>query len=64
MGLGDKEVDVIYALEDNSPIILEVIDTDDIQVSLDRKQFYEQIYDNVGLYGGVDFYKKRKGNDN
>jgi hypothetical protein len=58
MSLGNKEVDVIYTLyEDNTVTILEVIETDDIQVSLDRKKFYEKIYDKVGLYCGVDVYR-------
>ncbi|MFC0903699.1 hypothetical protein ACFHWD_03220 [Clostridium sp. MT-14] len=61
MSLGNKEVDVIYVLyEDNTVTILEVIETDDIQVSLNRKKFYEKIYDNVGLYCGVDVYERNK----
>lgn len=63
MVVRDKKVDVIYALENNSPIILEVIDTDDIHVSLNRKKVYEKIYDNVGLYGGVDVYEKNINNE-
>lgn len=51
----NKTVDVICSLEGGFPIILEVVDTEDMEFSIERQNFYRRFYEDVHLFCGIDF---------
>jgi len=53
-----KTVDVICSLEGGFPIILEVLDTENIEFSIKRQEYYKNYYDDVHLFAGVDFVQE------
>jgi len=54
-----QTVDVICSLETGFPIMLEVIDTEDIEYSLERQRYYKQYYEKVHLFVGVDIIEQK-----
>jgi hypothetical protein len=44
-------------MEGDFPIILEVIDSEDINYTIERQKFYSKTYEEVHLFLGVDFIK-------
>ena len=53
-------VDVIYSLEgDNLPIILEVVDSEDIEYTLERQNYWRKFYEKVHVTAGVNFLKQK-----
>lgn len=56
-------VDVICSMEGGFPIILEVIDSENLQLSLDRQEYYKKYYEDVHLFGGITLTKDNKNND-
>lgn len=53
-------VDVIYSMEGGQlPIILEVIDSEDINFTMKRQEYWKQFYDKVNVTAGVDFLKQK-----
>lgn len=54
-----KTVDIICSLEGGFPIMLEVIDTEDIEFSYERQRYYKQFYEDVHLFAGVDLVNKK-----
>lgn len=52
----DKRVAVIYSMEGGDlPIVLEVVDTEDINYVSKRHDYYKKFYKNVHCTCGVEF---------
>lgn len=48
----NKTVDVILSMDGEFPIVLEVVDTENIEYSKERQEYFKKVYENVN--------KKRK----
>jgi hypothetical protein len=49
-----KTVDVIIDIENGFPRVLEVVDTEDIDFTIERANQYKAFYENVNVFFGID----------
>lgn len=59
----NNKVDVIISHEEGQTIVLEVVETNDINKTIERQEYYKNFYENVHVYSGIDFVKPNKEDD-
>ncbi|QPW62095.1 hypothetical protein [Clostridium botulinum] len=55
-----KTVDMVCSMEGVFPIILEAIDSEDVQFALDRREHYAKCYEDVHIFAGIEVVKNYK----
>jgi len=55
-----KTLDVLVSMEGGFPIVLETIDSENIEFSLKRQERWSKIYEDVHLFSGIPYIKDNK----
>lgn len=59
----NNKVDVIISHEEGQTIVLEVVETNDINKTIERQEYYGKFYKDVHVYSGIDFINADKEDD-
>lgn len=59
----NNKVDVIISHEEGQVIVLEVVETNDINKTIERQEYYRKFYEDVHVYSGIDFINPNKEDD-